>query len=400
MKTASKNEWRETTLGDIAEKIGMGPFGSNIKVDTFVTDGVPVISGAHLRGTRLEDGDYNFVSREHADRLASANVRRGDVIFTHAGNIGQVAYIPRNSKYERYILSQRQFYLRPGEGLSAEYLTYYFHSPMGKHQLLTYANQVGVPSIAQPVSNLRATTVSLPSIEEQHSIVAVITSFDDKIELLRKQNETLERIGQTVFNEWFVKPDNDIRQVEWKSGKLQDIADNPRRGVRAQDISTETAYIGLEHLPRRSIALSNWTVGAELQSNKFRFQKGELLFGKLRPYFHKVGIAPVDGVCSTDVLVVVPKSQEWFGYVLCLISSDDFVRYVSASSKGTKMPRTDWDLMSRFPIELPPVEVAAKFSEFVRVLTNKIGANIQTIRALAVTREALLPKLMQGEIRV
>src|ERR1051326_7804531 len=97
-------DWEIYKLEELAVKIGMGPFGSNIKVSTFVNEGIPIISGEHLRETRLRDGNYNFITQEHADRLYSSNVFRGDVIFTHAGNIGQVSYIPYNSSYERYII--------------------------------------------------------------------------------------------------------------------------------------------------------------------------------------------------------------------------------------------------------------------------------------------------------
>lgn len=88
--------WRETSIGEIAEKIAMGPFGSSIKVETFVSDGVPIISGQHLHGFRVDDAPgFNFVTEEHARKLANANVQKGDVVFTHAGNIGQAAYIPK-----------------------------------------------------------------------------------------------------------------------------------------------------------------------------------------------------------------------------------------------------------------------------------------------------------------
>ena len=97
-------EWVYVSIQEVSEKVAMGPFGSSIKVETFVPSGIPVISGQHLRGTRLDDLTYNFVSVEHANKLMNANVAKGDVIFTHAGNIGQVAYIPESSKYARYIL--------------------------------------------------------------------------------------------------------------------------------------------------------------------------------------------------------------------------------------------------------------------------------------------------------
>lgn len=150
------SEWRTVRIEDVAEKIAMGPFGSNIKVETFVETGVPVISGAHLRGVRLKDGDFNFVTEEHAERMKNSNVFCGDVIFTHAGNIGQVAYIPPNSQYERYVISQRQFYLRCDlSKADPAFISYFFHSNDGQHKLLANASQTGVPSIARPSSYLK-----------------------------------------------------------------------------------------------------------------------------------------------------------------------------------------------------------------------------------------------------
>ena len=91
----------------------MGPFGSSIKVATFVPEGIPIISGKHLHGFRVDDEpNFNFITPQHAERLANANVRRGDIVFTHRGNIGQVAYIPEDSRYDHYIVSQSQFYMR------------------------------------------------------------------------------------------------------------------------------------------------------------------------------------------------------------------------------------------------------------------------------------------------
>lgn len=131
-----KADWKQKKIEELAEKVGIGPFGSSIKVETFINKGMPVISGQHLRGTQLEDNEYNFISLEHADRLKNANVFRGDVIFTHAGNIGQVAFIPATSKYERYILSQRQFYMRCNHSkILPEFVVYYFKSHEGRHKL-------------------------------------------------------------------------------------------------------------------------------------------------------------------------------------------------------------------------------------------------------------------------
>lgn len=141
----------------------MGPFGSSIKVSTFVPDGIPVISGQHLHGTMLDDTDFNFVSLEHADQLHRSNVQRGDVIFTHAGNIGQVAVVPESSQFTRYVISQRQFYMRcDASQITPLYVTLYFKTPLGQHRLLANTSQTGVPSIAKPVTYLRQLKLVIP----------------------------------------------------------------------------------------------------------------------------------------------------------------------------------------------------------------------------------------------
>ena len=186
----------------------------------------------------------------------------------------------------------------------------------------------------------------------------------------------------------------------WREGTLGEVAENPRRGIQPDEIKSSTPYIGLEHMPRRCIALSEWGHADELESNKFEFERGEILFGKLRPYFHKVGVAPVDGVCSTDILVVRPKSPEWFGFVLGHVSSVELVNHTSAASTGTKMPRASWNDIARFEVALPPESVAAEFTDLIRPMIDSIIANIHESSTLAELRDALLPKLLSGELRV
>ena len=161
-------DWPTATILDVAEKVAMGPFGSNIKVSTFVSEGVPIISGNHLRGYFLEEPEFNYITEEHAERLKNSIVVPRDLIFTHAGNIGQVSMIPKGCKYDRYVLSQRQFYLRCDETkVVPEFLLLFFHSASGQHELLSYANQTGVPSIAQPASNLKKISFKCPPLQAQ-----------------------------------------------------------------------------------------------------------------------------------------------------------------------------------------------------------------------------------------
>ncbi len=172
---STRCEWNYLSIGKIAEKVAMGPFGSNIKVSTFVESGVPIISGNHLRGYFLEEPSYNYITETHADKLKNSIVYPKDIVFTHAGNIGQVAMIPVGCEYPCYVLSQRQFYLRCNTMMVApEYVLLFFHSKQGQHELLSYANQTGVPSIAQPASNLKKICLPIPPISEQEKWLSVV----------------------------------------------------------------------------------------------------------------------------------------------------------------------------------------------------------------------------------
>ena len=184
--------WRTATIEEIAERVSMGPFGSSIKVETYVSEGVPIINGQHLHGSRVDDSPgFNFISHEHARRLANANVMRGDIVLTHRGTIGQVAYIPEDSQHHQYVVSQSQFYVRCDRTkIVPEFVTLYLRSPEGQHQLLANTSQVGVPSIAQPVTYLRTIPIPIPPLPEQRAIAHILGTLDDKIELNRRMNET------------------------------------------------------------------------------------------------------------------------------------------------------------------------------------------------------------------
>ncbi|NLY02831.1 MAG: restriction endonuclease subunit S [Rhodopirellula sp.] len=284
-----------------------------------------------------------------------------------------------------------------------------------------------MPKLTQ--GNMNRIEVRLPTKPVQDAIVAFVSSLDRKLHVNLRMNRTLEKMAAAIFKSWFIDfdpvhakaegrdpglpaeiadlfpdtfKDSDLGPTPkgWKPGSLGDVADSPRRGIKPSDVPPTTPYIGLEHMPRRSIALDAWGWAEDVASGKSQFKEGEILFGKLRPYFHKVGIAPVDGVCSTDIVVVTPKAAHWHGYVISLVSSKAFVDYTDSHSAGTKMPRTNWKDMSRYPLALPPEPLAKAFQDHVAPLHKRIGVNVRQNRRLAGLRDTLLPKLLSGEIEL
>ena len=446
-------KWRDVITEDIAEKVAMGPFGSSIKVETFVPEGVPVISGQHLHGFRVDDvPGFNFISPEHAQRLANANVHRGDVVFTHAGNIGQVAYIPEDSQFEHYVISQRQFYLRCDRSKALpEFVALYFRSPEGQHQLLANTSQVGVPSIAQPVTYLRTIRIPLPPLSEQRAIAHVLGTLDDKIELNRRMNETLEAMARALFKSWFVdfEPVRAKMEGRWHPGEslpglpadLYDLFPNRLTDSAHGEIPEGWAVNRIDEVTQRvamgpfgsSIKVSTFVgdgvpvisgqhlSGTLLEDNEYNFiteahaerlananvQRGDIVFT------HAGSIGQVSYIPQTSKFERYVISQRQF-YVRCDISkiSPLFVVHffktpegqhqLLANTSSTGVPSIARPVTYLRSIELciPPKAIWGLFDKIVGYFYLNTTRNTKESRALAAQRDILLPRLLSGEVRV
>ncbi|MBF0502928.1 MAG: restriction endonuclease subunit S [Candidatus Riflebacteria bacterium] len=316
------------------------------------------------------------------------------------------------------------YYVVPKTELDMRWLYY----AIKYHKLGEIDDGSPIPSTTRAAVYVR--DLHVPSLAEQKAIAHILGALDEKIELNRKMNATLEGMSRALFQSWFVDFDPVRAKLDgrspagmdevtadlfpasfqdsalghipqgWTAGCIGDIATNPKRGIQPSYIAANTPYIALEHMPRRCIALGDWDDSADVASGKSIFHRGEILFGKLRPYFHKVGVAPIDGVCSTDILVLAPRNPEWFGFLLGHVSSDAVVYFTDLASTGTKMPRTSWGDISSFKVTLPPRPIAAAFTKAIESTIEHIIASVHQSRTLATVRDTLLPKLLSGELRV
>lgn len=383
-------------LGNVCGKIGSGatPRGGH---EVYLLHGaIALIRSQNVYNDGFKKEGLAFITEEHAKELDNVTVEANDVLLNITGDsVARCCQVPAEIIQAR--VNQHVAIIRPRkDSLSARYLRYYLISPQMQGYMLSLAGG-GATRNALTKGMIESFEIPAPALPEQHAIEDILGALDDKIELNGRMNITLEAMARAVFREWFVESEE---VGNWVVGKLGDIAENIRRGAQPDEIEPTTPYIGLEHMPRLSIALSEWGRASEVTSGKFWFKQGEFLFGKLRPYFHKVGIAPLDGVCSTDILVVAPKSPELYGLVLSYISSAELVKHTDAASTGTKMPRTNWEDIQRYQISIPPKPLAARFTEVVAPMVRHIQANVMQSRTLASLRDALLPKLMTGEVRV
>lgn len=430
------DDWRLGTIAEVSDKVAMGPFGSSIKVATFVSEGVPVISGKHLKEFRLnEHAGFNFVTEDHADKLKNANVKRGDVIFTHAGNIGQVAYIPETSKYGRYIISQRQFYMQCNKNkVIPEFVALYFKSPMGQHQLLANASQVGVPSIAQPVSYLRTIEIPLPPLPEQHAIAHILGTLDDKIELNRRMNETLEEMARVLFKSWFVDFDPVRTKTEDRNPSLpKGLADLfPGRLVNSElgeipegwEVKTvssfgeivtgktpstkEPAYFG-DDVPFLRIPDMHGKMYA-LQTHVMLSSRGANSQPQktIPPGSISVSCIATPGLVvlnhrniqtNQQINSIIPRNQSLSKYLYwsCKHLSTDIK---TGGVGGSVFDNMNKSTFSALPVLNPKPTVISTFDQFVSPMHATILANEKHNQILTQMCDTLLPELITGHLRV
>jgi type I restriction enzyme, S subunit len=250
----------------------------------------------------------------------------------------------------------------------------------------------------------------IPPWDTQTRIADILSAYDDLIENNRRRMALLEEAARQLYREWFVRlrfPGHEHTRITngapegWAKKTLGDLCEEVRETVKPDALEPDTPYIGLEHMPRRSILLSEWGTAEQVTSSKHRFHEGEILFGKIRPYFHKVGVAFLDGITSSDAIVIRPLEPTLRNFVLMTVSSDPFVAVTAQTMReGSKMPRADWKHMQSFPTPMPPVGLLGSFEAGIRPIVEQLKTLTIANQKLRAARDLLLPRLMSGEIVV
>jgi len=212
--------------------------------------------------------------------------------------------------------------------------------------------------------------------------------------------EGMDADTAALFPDSFEKSELGMVPSGWCVGTLGQIADTVRNQRQPTELNKDTNYIGLEHIPRRCLSLASWGSAEKLESAKSCFSKGDILFGKLRPYFHKVVIAPFSGVCSTDILVCQSILPENYGLVTMHLFSKTLIDYAERLSNGAKMPRINWKDLAAYSILLPPQDVAECYRTTVEPIFQTMLANVQQAQTLTTLRDTLLPRLILGQLRL
>lgn len=393
-------EWKEYKISEIIEEIAMGPFGSNIKVDNFIDFGIPVLNGSNLQGFKLNEDSFNYVSEEKADSLGRANAFRGDVVITHRGTLGQIVYIPLDSKYERYIISQSQFRLRLNQNIiRPDFFVYFFHTRIGQHRILMNASQVGVPALARPTSTFKEITIPVPPMEIQNRVMAILLSLDDKIELNRRINENLEQQAQALFDFYFIQHLEKLGNYE--SGNLIDIA-NYTNGLAMQRFRPRDGEKGMPVLKIKELGQGKTDSSSDVCTknipNEYIVNDGDIIFSWSGTLMVHVWCGGLCGLNQHLFKVTSDKYPKWYYYFWTKYHLGKFIRI--AKDKAVTMGHIKRGDLETSEVLIPEKETLLGLDKIISPILNQIIGIRCENNNLENLRDTLLPKLMSGELKI
>ena len=385
---------------DLIDEIAMGPFGSNIKVSCFVDSGVPVLNGSNLEGFSLSEKAFRFVTKEKADSLNKANAHRGDIVITHRGTLGQIVFIPQDSRYDRYVISQSQFRVRCNDKVLPEYLVYYFHTPIGQHKLLSNASQVGVPALARPSSTFQQIEVELPELSIQKRVVEIITTIQKKIENNQELNDNLYEMVNAYYTSLF-------KDVECEMTTIGNYAERIYSG--GTPTTSNAAYwdgafgwFSSGETRNRFVISTEKTItqaGIDNSSTKLA-AKHDIVMASAGQGFTRgqTSMLLIDTYVNQSVIVIHAERKVLPYLFWNLANRYEELRAISDSSSIRGSLTTK--MIAAFEIPLANEESLQAFSDFSWSVIPKIENNLLENERLAALRDNLLPKLMSGEIDV
>ena len=361
--------------------------------------GYRALSAKNIKnGNLVQEDSINILPQDLYSKWMKVPIQRGDILLTSEAPLGE--HMIWNSD-EKIVLSQRLFALRFNtEIIDPYYAHYYISSKEYQHELTSRQSGSTVSGIKQ--SQLLETVFKYPPLPKQKAIAEVLSSLDDKIELLKKQNETLEALAQTMFRQWFIEEADD----SWDEGILNDVL-TVKGGATPSTKSPEYWGGGIAWTSPRDITTLNGIhlfqtektltpLGLSKVSSGL-LPKGTLLMSSRAPVgvlaFSEIDVAVNQGYIAITDDKILDRL-----FIYCWLKEN--IDIVHAYSNGSTFMEISKKSFKSIKCLIPPISKHDKFVEFVSPLFEKIKVNEKSVLNLSQTRDTLLPKLMSGQVRV
>ena len=373
-------------LGEIATVTKLAGFEFT-KYMKYIPDGeIIAIRALNLKNGTLVLEDIRRIARDVSESLERSRLYKNDIVLSYTGTVGECAQITENGKYH---LAPNVCKITPkAEVVDPIFLFQYVRSSLFKQVMLNYCHGSTQPTI--PMTTIRELPVEIEfDTVQQRKVADIISCIDDKIALNQQINKNLEETLEAIYQERFSSVTKNA---------LSDVCTYSKERISVKDLTLDNYYSTENMLPYKAGA--DIATSLPMTSQTIKCHIGDVLVSNIRPYFKKILYCYCDCGCSNDVLCFTPKSKNLSAFLYCTLYADRFFDFMVAGAKGTKMPRGDKQQIMTYPVQLPLAEELETFNALANPMLQQINTNSVENNRLAALRDALLPRLMSGEIDV
>ncbi|MHB8338970.1 MAG: restriction endonuclease subunit S [Ignavibacteriaceae bacterium] len=373
---SSDNEWKEYKLSNAPLKIIDGDRGKNYpsQEEFYDTGDCLFLSTRNVRKAGFDFSSKQYITAEKDGLLRKGKLCRNDIVLTTRGTIGNLAFFNNKVPYDNIRINSGMVIIRPEiMALNPNYCFYLFRGLQKDFE--TFTSGSAQPQL--PIKDLNEMNISLPGLSEQRAIASILSSLDDKIDLLHRQNKTLEQLAETLFRQWFVEEAKEIFNV----GDVANVTTG--KGLKRDEFLENGEF---------PILGANGEIG---RTNKYLTDEKLILTGRVGT-LGKVYIVEGKVWISDNVLIVNPFDRKFFYPIYFYLKTIDFENL----NVGSTQPLVTQTELKKIGLKIPNKQL---FEEFIYVCTvcfEKISRNKNQIHTLTQLRDILLPKLISGEVRV
>lgn len=346
--------------------------------------------------------DNKYINENAYNFLKKSKVYPNDILMNKIANAGSVYLMP--DLKQPVSLGMNLFLIRIDSKLADPRFVYYSLKINEKYIKLFSTGAAAQTITKEMVKRLE---ITLPDLFKQQKIVSIISNYNDLIEINNRRKQLLEEITRLIFHEWFVYfrfPGNKKVKIingipeGWEKTDINKIAIHVKKSYSIND--ENLPLVDLARIQSKTLAITEVGSSPDLETSRIIFEKDDILFSSIRPYLHKVVLAPFKGITNVSVFVIRAKKLTLRAFLTILLSSNYAIQYANQHSTGTKMPVVKWDSISKMSIIIPPENIMNKFQNMVGSMLEKIQLYYFQNQKLTQARDLLLPKLMSGAIKV
>lgn len=401
------------TLGKYCKIISGYAFKSN---DLSEGTEIPVIKIGNISNGDdvITDSSTQYVSSNFLSIDEKYHIKKGDVLISLTGShINQpnsmVGRSCRNFSDTEFLLNQRAGKVIPNENADKNYLYYLLNTESFKYSICNRAYGAANQANVSP-SDIENIKWNFPPLPTQQKIASILSAYDALIQNYKKQIKALQTAASELYKEWFVrfrfpgyqniKFENGL-PAEWKVVRLKDIAKDVGKTITKNEINYEKdVYIPIDCIPNHSMALTEVRDIENAESSLQHFESNDILFGAMRVYFHKVILAPMQGVTRKTCFVIHAKKDIFHNYLYSLLFSDTTINYANTISVGATMPYVRWNDFMRMQCLFPSEKILKDFNKIISPIFKTIMNSYKYITNLTQQRDLLLPRLISGKLEV